>query len=234
MKKTHILEDYAFAIRHGRNYRIVQLCRPEDFENDKKLINSEECESDYQLVVIGKIFGREWNEGDVITTAPIKEFEREEQSITTTYGVKYKLGEKHYHYTSYEKAIEEGTPILRKWALGGIEDGSVYIAGNIKTPQGTYPNFQQKVEYQVGARIILHKGMKIFVDWFSIEQKQYAKLFDEFNHCYKMVEQRGKNDFCSKGFIPTIKGDSWCNMGASGLGGTHYLTVEKAKKYGIM
>ena len=216
MPKKQRLERWAFVIiRNDIRYKVSRLCTTDDC-NQKKL----------ELGVVGKVYNRGWKDGAVIRTAPITEIL--EGRVKTRFGVEYELGSKHPDFLAFEEAVKKGIPILRNWALGAIDDGSIYIQGNIGEYEGAQPNFRKKVVSQEGRIVTLYDGSNIFVDWFSTRSSQEFALFKVFG-----AKEASGRPFCGMGFEPYIFSNNW-EDNSKGRGGIHYLTAQKAKENGIM
>lgn len=230
------LENYAIVL--WENYKAVGLCRPPEEGNTETPYKTASVGGPYKkirIAVVGEVYGRGWNEGEVILTRPIARIEG--SKITTDTGVEYLLEQKHLDYLSYEKALGEGIDIVRRYSFGAIDSGEEsysYISGNSGGYVGQQPNLRKAVEIQDGALLTLHGGTKVFVDVFAMHPSQEYYIYE--------VNQNGRD---KKQVNPKAIGRAFCGYKGALLldlfatdlhrvGGARTLTGKSAKELGIM
>lgn len=198
----------------NRNNEVAELTIETD--NNRNPENSY-----YYVAILGESYGREgFEDGKLIHTSAIKEL-TEDGKVVTYSGSVYDLGEKHPDYVAFEKAVNEGLPILKRWSISKLSDGDeVYICGYTeKVPR---PNFAKKIIAQEGAVITAFDGTKVFVDWISIGGVQKMRVMEG--------SVKGRM-FCGLSLQPDISANDWTHGIAGGAIG---MSVELAKKKGII
>jgi len=175
-------------------------------------------EDSFFQVVIGNIHGREGIEEDRMShTSRIKEI-TEDGKVITESGTVYELGAKHPDYIAYEKAVAEGMPVMKMWALGQKKTGgSIYIQGMFGYNDDG--NFREEVISQEGAIVTVSDGTKFFVDWFSTFLFQRQAL----GRAHKRGTLEGRT-FCGWAFEPDIFKNNWTFL-REGAGGIYWDKV---------
>ena len=155
----------------------------------------------YYLAIVGQLYGRGWGEGDVIITSEITKID--EKSIVIENGISYKLGEKHSHYKQLLKAVCNQVPIIRQWTIGTIDNkGPLYLTGYIRNSGEIQPDFSGRISKQIETGFIMENGEEVFVDFFSMSEKQEFELYAD----YGVRKQKDpENAFCGWGYLPNIE-----------------------------
>ena len=212
------IDNYAFVRVRWSDHKATMLTTEKD--------NSENPEdSQYYVALLGEGYGREgFKDGEHLHTSAIKEY-TDDGKVVTYSGSVYELGEKNPGYIAYEKAVAEGVPIIREWAIGTIEGtDALYLQGDIGNPDDDF--FRKQIVAQEGPILTTVDGNKVFVDWISINLMQLRHLRSE--------NRRGNlkgEKFCCMAFEPDIFANDWK---FSRAGGAVTLGEEFAKDKGII
>lgn len=221
------LEEVAFV--WWEDYVPYGLCKPDDNPP------SDKC----RLAIIGKCYGRGWDEGKVILTRPI--VSRDDKMAVDDMGTKYELGDYHSDYQQYLEARDQKISIIREWAFGVIgrsmhyelvERVGIYISGKVEGEL-----FRMAVQKQEEAMLVFTNGKIGFFDPFSMtggqEYALYGELYGKQRERYHSRPDIKGRYFCDyKGaFFPFVFEN---DMRYPKAGGAGVLRPESAKEYGVI
>lgn len=215
----HQLADCLFVIWH--DYEAYGLCLPDD-----DLTNT-----GGQLAVIGK------QEGKVILTRPIICVDNDR--VVTDMGYEYILTDFHPDYEEYREArSDSGIVVVRKYALGILEDGTPYIMGRTDFYEKEAQRFRKAIRAQDGMKLVFTDGTQGFVDPFSIEQTQQYCIYGEswgVRRVPSTQEPKGEPMFGYKGAsLPKVFKQYVRYWKEGGIGAAPTLSMEKAKEYNVI
>lgn len=171
-----------------KNYCIVDNDTFVDELSEKKkydflFVNPKTLETPYHL--IGEVYGLEgFKDGAFVVTSPVTLLT--DDTVYTSEGISYKLGEMNPDYKEYLEAIEQNIPIVEDWSIDRMTNLFYFHSQDCSGER-----FSGKIISHEGNKITLRNGKTVFVLW----NRPAFNIFDKnSSFAQTMLERLGKED----------------------------------------
>lgn len=143
----------------------------------------------YCCALTGQVYGnKDYTDGEAIQTTSITLWDK---TWAQTHGTSYMLGKRNPFYDSFEKAIEDGIPILDDINFNK-HAGKVYISGRIRGGEEITNKLLVSQDLKKSV-VTFDDDSKVFVDWFATNWFALRN----FGRCNVNLSNVELREFCS-------------------------------------